>query len=503
MRKSITSRYFAATAVILISSIIMLGTTFLGFAVRYFRNESVKNLCVIVRTVSTLIEKFENKEYPYPENEEEAIKLITIEQWAQQLAWQAGSIADADIFITDNDGNTVVCSEGENCRHFKYTLPQRFVQKALDDGEAVDFHLLQSVYGDGYYIAAVPLTINGKTAGIVCAAAEAEYLKGYVADLFSAFFVASGIMLLISSILSIVLTGRLTTPIRKISEAAKRFGKGDFTARVKTEGDDEIAQLAATFNDMATSLEAIDKSRQSFMGNIAHELRTPMTTIKGFVDGMLDGVIPPEDYNHYLEIVSAEIGRLTRMIKTMLDISKLEAGEYVINAESYDIWDTVTSALFTSEKRLEENHIGILGFAPNRTLVYADPDIVYQVFYNILDNAIKFTNDGGTITLNITEDENEVTVSVKNTGQGISEEALPHVFDRFYKEDKSRGLHAGGSGLGMNICKVLITRSGGRIWVNSVQDEYAEFCFTLPKGEAPKPQPKRRRSPANIVFKEK
>lgn len=502
MRKSITSRYFAATAVILISSVIILGTTFLAFAVRYFRNESVNNLCVVVRTAATLIEKFENREYPYPVDDEKAAELITLEQWTQQLAWQAGSLADADIFITDSEGNTLVCSEGENCRHFKYKLPQRFIQEAANKGEAVDFSLLQSVYGDGYYIAAAPLSLNDGQ-GVVCAAAEAKYLKGYVADLFSAFFVASGIMLLISSILSIVLTGRVTTPIRKISEAAKSFGKGDFTARVPAEGDDEIAQLAATFNDMATSLEAIDQSRRSFMGNIAHELRTPMTTIKGFIDGMLDGVIPPEDYKHYLEIVSAETGRLTRMIKTMLDISKLEAGEYVINAETYDIWDTVTSALFGAEKRLEENHIGILGFAPNRTLVYADPDIVYQVFYNILDNAIKFTNNGGTITLNITEDENEVTVSVKNTGQGISEEALPHVFDRFYKEDKSRGLHAGGSGLGMNISKVLITRSGGRIWAQSVQDEYAEFFFTLPKGEAPKPQAKRRRGAANIVSKEK
>lgn len=142
---------------------------------------------------------------------------------------------------------------------------------------------------------------------------------------------------MVSSVLSIVLTNRMTTPLRRISDAAKKFGGGDFSARVPVEGDDELAQLAETFNTMAGSLEKIDQSRRSFMGNIAHELRTPMTTIKGFIDGMLDGTIPPENQNHYLGIVSQEVGRLTRLIKNMLDITKLEAGEYKVNATTYDI----------------------------------------------------------------------------------------------------------------------------------------------------------------------
>ena len=184
-----------------------------------------------------------------------------------------------------------------------------------------------------YYIAGKPiLDEKGMLQGFVFAGANADSLTEYLANLFSTFILSAGLMLMVSSVLSIVLTNRMTTPLRRISDAAKKFGGGDFSARVPVEGDDELAQLAETFNTMAGSLEKIDQSRRSFMGNIAHELRTPMTTIKGFIDGMLDGTIPPENQNHYLGIVSQEVGRLTRLIKNMLDITKLEAGEYKVNA---------------------------------------------------------------------------------------------------------------------------------------------------------------------------
>ncbi|MEF9976669.1 MAG: HAMP domain-containing sensor histidine kinase, partial [Oscillospiraceae bacterium] len=244
--------------------------------------------------------------------------------------------------------------------------------------------------------------------------------------------------------------------------------------------DDEIAQLALTFNNMASSLEVNDSSRRSFMGNIAHELRTPMTSIKGFVDGMLDGTIPPECYDHYLGIVSQESGRLTRLIKNMLDITKLEAGEYKVNAAQYDIWESITGVVFAAEQRLEANQINIVGLTPSKTTVFADSDLVYQVVYNLVDNAIKFCDVGGNIRFSVISGKGVVTVGIRNSGAGIAEDALPLVFERFYKEDKSRGLNTTGSGLGLHICKVLIGLSGGKIWVDSKEGEYCEFLFTLP-----------------------
>ena len=183
---------------------------------------------------------------------------------------------------------------------------------------------------------------------------------------------------------------------------------------------------------------------------------------------------------HYLSLVSQEVGRLARLTQNMLDITKLEAGEYRVHASSYDVWETITAVVLSAEQRIEENKIQIDGFAPSKTMVYADADLVYQVFYNIFDNAIKFTPEGGTIALSVTKSGGAVTISVQNTGEGISPEALPFVFERFYKEDKSRGLNARGNGLGLHICKVLVNLSGGKIWAESELGSWCRFSFTLP-----------------------
>ncbi|MDO5601685.1 MAG: HAMP domain-containing sensor histidine kinase [Oscillospiraceae bacterium] len=501
MRKSITSRYFTTTVIILLCSILLLGTVFMVFTARYFRDENDRALMSVVNSMLQQVHMLQQGTHPFQAAEE--LRDVDDRVVLQLAARQAAGVTDSTVFLADADGNVTLCSEGAACTHHAL-LPEKLIEEAAQKGAATQMGTLNGNYQENHYTVAKPVyTEDGVLQGFVLASASDENISGYLSDVFAAFFIACGVMLLVSSVLSIVLTSRMTTPLRRISDAAQSFGKGDFTVRVPVEGDNELANLALTFNNMAQSLETIEKSRQSFMGNIAHELRTPMTTIKGFIDGMLDGVIAPEQYPHYLAIVSEEVGRLTRLIKGMLDISKLEAGETVLNAVDYDVWETLTSALFGAEQRLEANHVGILGFAPHKTLVYADPDMVYQVFYNILDNAIKFTGDGGTITLSVTENQDMVTIGLKNTGAGISPEALPHVFERFYKEDKSRGLHASGSGLGMHISKVLVQRAGGEIWAESVAGEYAAFYFTLPSGHEKTPPPRRRREKnANIAPKE-
>ena len=215
--------------------------------------------------------------------------------------------------------------------------------------------------------------------------------------------------------------------------------------------------------------------------NRFNKLRTPMTTIKGFIDGILDGTIPPDMQNHYLQLVSEETGRLARLIQNMLDLSKLESGEYQVNARMFNIWETLTGVALSAEQRINDGMIELEGLTMDeKVLVYADPDLIHQVAYNLLDNAIKFTPAGGTIRFHVEKLGPEVEVSIWNSGQGISPEALPYVFQRFYKEDRSRGLHARGAGLGLNICKVLVNLSGGQIRVESQQGEWCRFVFTLP-----------------------
>ena len=217
------------------------------------------------------------------------------------------------------------------------------------------------------------------------------------------------------------------------------------------------------------------------MGNIAHELRTPMTTIKGFVDGILDGTIPPDMQNHYLQLVSEGDRPPGPAHPEHARSLKLESGEYQVNARMFNIWETLTGVALSAEQRINDGMIDLEGLTMDeKVLVYADPDLIHQVAYNILDNAIKFTPAGGTIKFHVEKLGPEVEISIWNSGQGISPEALPHVFQRFYKEDRSRGLHARGAGLGLNICKVLVNLSGGQIRVESQQGEWCQFVFTLP-----------------------
>ena len=474
VRKSITTRYFYSTAVLLICSIAVMGFIQMYLAMGYFREE---NGTALIQTIdNAILAMQEAADDGIVEKRAEAAGL-DVEDIKRGITLTARA-AGKSILVTDAYGSVVLSIPSE---YQGMEVSVKTCNATYSRGIYDEMGTLGGIFSSRYYIAGKPiLDEKGMLQGFVFAGANADRLTEYLANLFSTFILSAGLMLMVSSVLSIVLTNRMTTPLRRISDAAKKFGGGDFSARVPVEGDDELAQLAETFNTMAGSLEKIDQSRRSFMGNIAHELRTPMTTIKGFIDGMLDGTIPPENQNHYLGIVSQEVGRLTRLIKNMLDITKLEAGEYKVNATTYDIWESITSVVFGAEQRLEANNIQISGFAPTKTLVLADQDLVYQVIYNLVDNAIKFCNVGGEIRFSVTQSKGAVTVGVRNTGAGIAPEALPYVFDRFYKEDKSRGLNTTGSGLGLHICKVLINLSGGKIWVDSKEGEYCEFLFTLP-----------------------
>ncbi|HIV87531.1 MAG TPA: HAMP domain-containing histidine kinase [Candidatus Pygmaiobacter gallistercoris] len=488
MNKSISGRYFRTTALVLVSGITLLGFILMYLCVGYFRSDSESTLLTGVHSLQDNFVQLDIQEASQLKDQP------VVEQAVSVLANATGSI----FLMTDNYGRILHCSDTTGAVDLTRTVNSRILNTAFSEGEYTELGELSGIYHSSYYSAGCPLiNSSGQVIGYIFASRNAEALTAFLESIFSAFIVSAAVMLLVSSILSILLTSRLAGPLRRITAAAQSFGNGDLSARAPVAGDDEVAQLAVTFNDMADKLQAVDASRQSFMGNIAHELRTPMTSIKGFVDGMLDGTIPDDRRDHYLKIVSGEVGRLTRLTHSMLDITKLETGEYVMSAVDFDIWETVSSILFSREQQFIEHAIRLTGFNPVKVLVHADPDIVHQVIYNIVDNALKFTPDGGTIDLSVTENQKQgfVTVAILNTGEGIDPEALPYVFERFFKADKSRGLHAEGSGLGLHICKQLINRSGGKIWAESEYGKNAVFYFTLPCGK-PKP-PERSRSSRN------
>ena len=219
--------------------------------------------------------------------------------------------------------------------------------------------------------------------------------------------------------------------------------------------------------------------RRSFTANVSHELKTPMTTIGGFVDGILDGTIPPERQNHYLRIVSSEVQRLSRLVRNMLTLSQIEAGERTIQPTEVEITSLVTNTLLGFEQRLEEKHIEVEGLDTDRYWVLADADLIQQVVYNLIDNAVKFVNEGGKLSFDFYTEGENIMVAVRNTGSGVLPEEIPRLFDRFYKTDRSRSLDKNGVGLGLSICRTIMNVHEGEIFVRSQPGEYTEFVFGL------------------------
>ena len=470
MRKSISVAFFSIVATLMLMGIAVMGCSELVLFSRYFAEERYRTLDGVAEVTQQAAGILWQQMDQMPPDEQEGLlsKVDLI-----------GRSANVHLFFANAEGRIELASNVEMLAGS--LLPEDVLEQVQQsDGPYHAFSALEGALAERSYISARSVRApDGEGYLFVCASGSA--LSAFVGQFWSDFLLSACLMLVCASALTMVMMRRLTEPLHKISEAAQKFGGGDFSVRVAdVDGDGEVADLARTFNAMAANLQRIDLSRGQFMGNIAHELRTPMTTIKGFIDGILDGTIPPEMQNHYLQLVSQETGRLARLVQNMLDLSKLESGEYRVNARMFNIWETLTGVALSAEQRISDGLIELEGLTMDRVLVYADPDLVHQVVYNLLDNAIKFTPQGGTIRFGVEKLGPEVEISIWNEGQGISPEALPFVFERFYKEDQSRGLHARGAGLGLNICKVLVNLSGGQIRAESQQGEWCRFVFTLP-----------------------
>ncbi len=274
---------------------------------------------------------------------------------------------------------------------------------------------------------------------------------------------------------------RVIAPLREISNAAKKFAKGKFDVRVPVKGQDEVSELAETFNNMAESLNNYDNMRNTFMSDVSHDLRSPMTSIAGFIDGILDGVIPPEQHEYYLQIVSNEVHRLSRLVSSLLNLSRIQAGDRKFTMSKFDICEKARVILISFEKQIEEKHLDVeFDLQEDRMYVNADEDAIYQVLYNICHNAVKFSCESGKLRISIQKLKGKkLMVEVYNEGMGIPADELHFVFERFYKSDKSRGLDKSGSGLGLFISKTIMDAHEEKIWVESEYGKNCCFKFTL------------------------
>ena len=452
MQKSLFSKYYSICVMMILVSIALIGSVFLILTSNYFEQEKYDLLSRNVKqAVSITMEDLSVNDYDYV-SASRVLNVYTI----------LGDAIDADIFLVDVNGKTLLCTETSGCNHSLYSVDEDVMSKVIR-GEYHNVGHLGSIYSTPHYIVGVPLTTpNGSVVGAVFAASSAESLTQFVTDTLQMFALSALAALIVVFICVYYITGRMVRPIRQMVAATESFSKGDFSARVPVGDFDELGKLAMAFNNMASS----------------------MTTIGGFIDGILDGTIPPDRERHYLEIVSAEVKRLSRLVRSMLDVAKIEAGEMKIELAPVDINDVILRTVFTFEQRIEDKHLDIRGLEADRVMVLADVDLIHQVVYNLIDNAVKFVNDGGYIEFSYDVQDDLTYIGVKNSGAGLSKEEVAHVFDRFYKTDKSRSMDKTGVGLGLSIVRTVINMHSGEIIVRSVEGEYCEFQFTLKTANA-------------------
>lgn len=276
-------------------------------------------------------------------------------------------------------------------------------------------------------------------------------------------------------------TERTIQPFMNINAIVQRYSKGDFNVRIPISGMDEATQLAKSFNNMADQLNDLENTRKSFVANVSHELRSPLTSMRGFLEAMQDGTIPPEERDKYIDIVLSETKRMTTMVNDLLDLARIESGKTVLKMEAFDINELIRRTLLTFEARIFDNDMDVdVKFAQEQYYVEADSTQISQVLRNLIDNAIKYSPSGSKLRIATYSVHREVYVSVQDSGQGIPEEDLPHVFDRFYKVEKAHTpTKQSGTGLGLSIVKRIIDQHGQSITVQSHKGKGTNFIFTL------------------------
>ena len=277
------------------------------------------------------------------------------------------------------------------------------------------------------------------------------------------------------------ITGRITRPITEMNNTVQRFTKGDFEARLDIKSSDEVGQLAMSFNNMADELNTLEQARKTFVANVSHEMRSPLTSMRGFLEAMQDGTISQEDYGKYLDVVIAENKRMTAMVNDLLDLARIESGEYAMNRQTFDVNEVIRRILITFEARISGKRLAVeTDFKQNHCYVESDLMQISQVIHNLVDNAIKFSNDGGKLIVSTDCSKRDALVKVKDFGPGIAAEDLPYVFDRFYKGEKAHTPSGhSGTGLGLSIVKRIIDSQGQTIVVKSEEGAWTEFAFTL------------------------
>ena len=398
----------------------------------------------------------------------------------------AAQMSETDILLCSPGGEVRMCScEEPGCIHWNLTVDPALTGRILQEGESFSEGTLGGLYEDEQFLEGVTMTSaqTGEVIGLLILAAPRTQITEVLMQTSIIFFYVALLVLAVAMGASFLLSRSQAVSIQSVARAATRFGLGELDARAPVGGKNtvEMDELALSFNSMADSLAQAENRRREFVANVSHELKTPMTTIAGFMDGMLDGTIPPQQHRHYMQLVSDEVRRLSRLVRSMLEISRMQSqGIAEEKKQRFDLTESIGQVLISFEQRINRKRLHVDVQMPERSVfTRAEQDSITQVLYNLTDNAIKFCGEGGLLRIVLEPEGRKARIRVQNTGPTISPEELPLIFDRFQKADKSRSEDREGVGLGLYIVKTILNSHGEEISVTS-ENGLTTFTFTLP-----------------------
>ena len=418
------------------------------------------------------------------------IQELALKYMARETTWQQvtdtisiiGEYIKSDIWLTDSNGYVYAVS---NKQHNEFMGKQVFVNQLeeLRLGHAfVVTGPSDGIFDKSVRVYGTPIrTQSGTFKGSIIISNSIEELSQSLKRVYEIIWFSSIFAIIFSCIVIYYFSQKIIIkPLAEINSVARRISNGDVDKRVYLKSNDEIGELAQSFNFMADSIEKNEKNRREFISNVSHEIRSPITSIKGFISGILDGVIPQEKEKYYLSIAHEEIQRLTRLVNDLLDMSAIEAGEFSLRIMEVDINEIIRLTVIKNETKIKEKRASVdVCFDEDNLFVAGDKDRLVQVITNLLDNSIKYVHEGGKIKISSKVKGKKAFISVFNNGPKIAEEDLLHIWDRFYKADKARTAKDS-TGLGLSIVRNIITQLQEDIWVEN-KDNGVLFTFTLAK----------------------
>lgn len=411
-------------------------------------------------------------------------KIITEDELFSKLGQKALNEHTVIWIVKMNVVDTIIDPEGksdvektftnESIRNF-YALAQQGI--AATQVSTVDQSFKNTVMS-----IEIPLEFKGLFAGAIVVHKEVSDMNVGINSIFRQVFFPLLISVAFAAMLVFILSRHIVKPIQDISHASRELARGNLDFRVKPTTNDEIGELAVSFNKMAEELKLQDGLRNTFIANVSHELRTPLASIQGFIQGILDGAIEDQDRDKYLEIVLGETKRMSTLISDFLNLAKIESGKFPMEFSEFDINELLRRCILMFEQQIEAKKLGVdIRIDEDATMVWADEDRISQVITNLVDNAVKFSDEGGSLEIWTEIMDNKVFVNIADTGEGIPEEDQASVFERFYKVDKSHSRSKPGTGIGLSIVKRIIAQHGEKIWLKSAPGEGTTFTFSLTK----------------------